>query len=78
MTNFTIPPTDIEIEDSNDLLTAYQFGSQTATHYFCSQCGIFTFVQTRLNPGEYRVNLGCLGEIDSYTMPVLVYDGKNL
>ena len=78
MTNFTITPEEIDIEDSEELLMTYQFGSQTATHYFCSRCGIFTFVLTRLNPGEYRVNLGCLDGINSNTISTYVYDGENL
>ena len=78
VTNFTIPPENLEIFDEKGLLSSYQFDDGIAKHYFCSQCGIATFVETRLNPGEYRVNLGCIDEIDSYSLPITVFDGKNL
>ena len=78
MTNFTISPEDLKIDDKKELLSSYQFGDCIATHYFCSQCGIFTFVETRLNPGQFRVNLGCIDEIDSFTLPIIIFDGENL
>ncbi|MEM8857675.1 MAG: GFA family protein [Chloroflexota bacterium] len=78
MTNFTIPPADINIHDKNSLLSTYQFGSGIAKHYFCSRCGIFTFVATRLNPGELRVNVGCIDGIDSFTLPIILFDGNSI
>ncbi|UBR51976.1 GFA family protein [Halomonas sp. FeN2] len=31
-----------------------------AKHYFCSNCGIYTYHQTRSNPNVYGFNVGCL------------------
>ena len=56
----------------------YRFGTQVAKHHFCSVCGIFVFVETRLRPGEYRVNLGCIDEIDPLALPIEVFDGQSL
>ena len=78
LTNFTIPPDQLNIEDPNNLLSSYQFDDRVAKHYFCKQCGIFTFVSTRLNPGEYRVNLGCIDEIDTFRLPMVMFDGKSI
>lgn len=78
MTTTTIPPECIEISDPEGVLTTYQFGTKTARHHFCSRCGIHTFVETRLNPGHYRVNLGCVDEIDAMRLPEDLYDGKSL
>ena len=78
MTSFTIPPEDIGIRTEDNVLSTYQFGENIAKHHFCSRCGIFTFVQTRLNPGEYRVNLGCIEEVNSQAVPVALYDGSTL
>ena len=50
----------------------------TARHHFCGKCGIHTFVETRLNPGHYRINLGCVDELDALRIPEKIYDGKAL
>lgn len=51
---------DLEIVEGADLLTRYQFGTQTAAHFFCSRCGIYTHHQRRSNPDQYGVNVACL------------------
>lgn len=73
-----VAPEDINIFDPENALSIYQFGTKTARHHFCSKCGIHTFVETRLNPGHYRVNLGCIEGIDALDVPVELYDGKSL
>ena len=60
MTTTTIAPGQIEVSDPEDALMTYQFGTMTARHFFCSRRGIHTFVETRLNLGHFRVNLGCV------------------
>lgn len=78
MTSHVIPPDAIEISVSDDAKSSYQFGSMTARHHFCSRCGIHTFVETRLNPGHYRINLGCVEGLDALRLPAPIYDGKAL
>ena len=78
MTNFTIPPENFKMQGSTESLSTYQFGDKIAKHYFCNRCGVFTFVETRLNPGEIRVNLGCIDEINSFDIPSELYDGEEL
>lgn len=78
MTDTVVSPEDIVISDDNDRLTTYQFGTLAARHHFCSKCGIHTFVETRLNPGHYRINLGCIDELDALRLPETLYDGKSL
>ena len=78
MTTVTIAPKDIEIIADKGVLSTYQFGSMTARHHFCSKCGIHTFVETRLNPGHYRFNLGCVDGINALRLPEQLYDGKAL
>ena len=76
MTNFTIRSEELEIGDENKALSTYKFGREIAKHYFCRRCGIFTFVETRLNPGEFRINLGCIDDMDSLVLLVTVFDGE--
>ena len=78
MTSFTIPPENMKIEDNESLLSSYQFDDRVAKHHFCKCCGIYTFVETRLNPGQFRVNLGCIDEIDNYMLPIKLFDGKSI
>ena len=78
MTSDTIPPECIEIFAAEDALRTYQFGTMTARHHFCGKCGIHTFVETRLNPGHYRINLGYVDELDALRIPEKIYDGKAL
>jgi len=45
-------------------LTLYQWGTNTAKHYFCSTCGTYTHHQRRSNPNEYGVNAGALAGVN--------------
>ena len=78
MTTFALTPAALKVEDPNNLLSTYIFGSATARHHFCSRCGIYTFHQTRRQPGHYRVNLGCIDALDSLALPTTVFDGAAL
>ncbi len=75
LTNFTVPPEHMSIDVEGSALSSYEFGTKVAKHHFCNVCGIFTFVETRLNPGEYRVNLGCVEGINTFELSIEVYDG---
>ena len=61
-----------------ELLSEYRFNSGTAKHYFCSNCGIYTFHQRRSNPREYGVNVACLEGISPFDFAeVPVLDGAH-
>ena len=78
MTTTTVAPEHIKICDPESVLTTYQFGTMTARHHFCNRCGIHTFVETRLNPGHFRINLGCVDKLDVTRLPEDIYDGALL
>lgn len=68
---------DINITRGGELLSLYQFNTNTARHYFCSRCGIYTHHRRRSNPKEYGVNVACLEGISPFDFQeVPVYDGK--
>ena len=79
MTDFVIPPDefDFKLKEENSL-GCYQFDNKVAKHYFCKKCGIFTFVQTLRKPDHYRVNLGCVNDIDTENIHVGMFDGKSI
>ena len=78
MSDFTLSPEELDIEVKNDALGLYQFDTRVAEHYFCKTCGIYPFHVTMRKPGYYRVNLGCIDEVDTNALEVSLFDGKNL
>ncbi|ASW01345.1 GFA family protein [Paraburkholderia aromaticivorans] len=54
------PASQLKILSGEDALTLYQFNTRVARHYFCKHCGIYPFHQTRKDPLQWRVNIGCL------------------
>lgn len=72
------PLDGIRIVKGAENLTLYQFGTQTAKHWFCKTCGIYTHHQRRSNPNEYGVNAGCLEGVNPRDLdPVAWSDGVN-
>lgn len=68
----------IEFVKGEDVLTLYQFNTNTAKHYFCSVCGIYTHHQRRSNPNQYGINVACLEGVSPFDFPeVIVNDGVN-
>ena len=68
----------IEIIKGADVLKLYQFNTNTARHYFCSICGIYTHHQRRSNPNEYGYNVGCLEGVNPFEIPnIALNDGVN-
>jgi len=77
MSPFTYAPDKLKIKGRENL-GLYQFGSKVAKHYFCKNCGIYTFHETMRVPGHFRFNLGCVDELDTFELNFEVFDGKSL
>ncbi|MGJ8585486.1 MAG: GFA family protein [Marinosulfonomonas sp.] len=72
------PLDGVEIVKGADKLTLYQWGTNTAKHYFCSICGIYTHHQRRSNPNEYGVNVAALAGINPRDLGEVPWaDGRN-
>ena len=66
----------LRITAGGDALSAYQFGTMTAKHYFCSKCGIYTHHQRRSDPNQYGINVACLEGVSPFDFnEVPVNDG---
>lgn len=78
MTTEAIPPDHFDIDADEGALGLYQFGAETAKHYFCKHCGIYTFHETARMPGHFRANLGCIEGIDPFSLEADLFDGKHL
>lgn len=74
----SVPLSDIKIVTGAEVLKMYQFNTQTAKHFFCSNCGIYTHHQRRSNPKQYGFNVGCLEGINPIRInSIPTYDGVN-
>jgi hypothetical protein len=62
----SVPLSGIRILKGHEVLTLYQFNTNTAKHYFCSNCGIYTHHQRRSNPQQYGYNVGCLEGVNPF------------
>ena len=69
---------DLKVVKGMDKLKCYQFKTKVAKHYFCSNCGIYTHHNPRINPAMTGFNVGCIDEIDTFKLnEVPVNDGQN-
>ena len=71
---------DMKITKGEDKLTLYQFYTNTAKHYFCSNCGIQTHNLRRRDPNTYGINVACINEISTkelFNFKVRINDGRN-
>jgi len=68
----------VEIVKGANNLTLYQFGTNTAKHYFCKTCGIYTHHQRRSNPNEFGVNAANIEGVNPRDFePIIWHDGVN-
>lgn len=66
-----------EILSGADDLVPYQFGTMTAKHYFCRQCGVNPFSHPRIAPAAWAVNVRCLDGVDVSSLNIVAFDGRN-
>ena len=71
------PPADFEYVEGTEELTTYQFGDLDVYHHFCKRCGIYPFHDGPANPGQYRVNLGCIDDLDTFALEIELIDGAS-
>lgn len=78
MSTFVLSSDQLKIDADPAVLGLYQFGQHIAKHYFCKNCGVYTFHETLRAPGHYRINLGCIEGLDASTLATDLFDGKHL
>lgn len=69
---------DFRLTSGENALTAYQFHTCTATHYFCSTCGIYPFHRKRVTPDHLGINVYCIDGFDSAGVPVRATAGADM
>lgn len=68
---------DFALEQGEDALAEYAFGTGAAKHLFCKHCGIKSFYVPRSHPEGYSVNARCLDGETVEHMTVRPFDGRN-
>lgn len=66
---------EFELLTGRDALASYRFGTGTAEHLFCSNCGVKSFYQPRSHPDAWSVNANCLDE--PIELEIERFDGKH-
>ncbi len=67
----TAPLDGVRVVKGTDKLSLYQWNTNTAKHYFCSVCGIYTHYQRRSNPNEFGVNVAALEGVNPSELGVI-------
>lgn len=70
-----IPHEDFVLESGAEALSSYKFGTETADHLFCSQCGIKSFYQPRSDPDAWSINAHCLDQLPK--LKIEPFDGRD-
>ena len=65
-----------ELLHGGTVLGNYRFGTQTAKHHFCRNCGIHAFYVPRSHPDGWDVNVRCLDDVDLAEWTISPFDGK--
>lgn len=74
----SVPLAGIRIVKGEEALKLYQFNTNTAKHFFCTHCGIYTHHQRRSHPDQYGYNVGCLEGVNPFELgSIPTNDGVN-
>ena len=74
----TINKNDLKVVKGKDKIKTYQFNTNVAKHFFCTNCGIYTHHNPRSNPNSFCVNFACLEGVDPFELKdIPVFDGTN-
>jgi hypothetical protein len=74
MSSKYIPAADFEPHADMSLLEDYRWQDRDVNHLFCKTCGIYPYHGD--SKMGYRVNLGCVDDIDVFALEISVIDGK--
>ncbi|MFV1992361.1 MAG: GFA family protein [Acidiferrobacterales bacterium] len=69
---------EFELLTGKDALMLYQFGTRTASHYFCKHCGIHPYSNPRIAPDMVSVNVRCLDDTEiTRDFEIVNFDGRH-
>jgi hypothetical protein len=71
-----IPAEDFTPHENADDLGDYRWNDRVVNHLFCKTCGIYPYHGDE--EYGYRVNLGCVEDVDPLALDISIIDGKSL
>jgi len=72
-----VPETRFRLVEGQRETTTYRFGTGSARHIFCTQCGIKSFYRPRSHPNGISLNWRCVEDAEGYDIRVTPFDGQN-
>ncbi len=75
-----VPESAFNLKSGEENLSVYQFNKKHIDHKFCKTCGVQSFGRGHDGSGNYMIaiNLNCLEDLDSYSLPTKDFDGASL
>jgi hypothetical protein len=74
-----IPAADFMPHHERSDLGVYLWNEKVLSNIFCKCCGIFTYIGDGADANDgYRVNLGCVEDIDPLALEISIIDGHVL
>jgi hypothetical protein len=70
-----VPEQKFRLVEGRRDTTTYRFGSGTARHIFCTQCGVKSFMKPRGQPDAISINYRCLDEDHGLEVRIKTADG---
>jgi hypothetical protein len=80
------PPGAFLDMQGTEALGEYTFGDRDVVHCFCRTCGVFPFSRIAsvpstydgpAKPGDRRINLGCVHDLDVFGLRIQTVDGRS-
>jgi hypothetical protein len=74
-----VPSSAFKLDQGESSLVDYQFAKHVIHHVFCKTCGIKSFARGTTAKGEpvVAINVRCIDDIDTFTIPTKQFDGKS-
>lgn len=76
MSSQYIPHKDFTPIENTEALSDYRWNDRVVNHLFCKTCGIYPYHGNE--EYGYRVNLGCVEQLNPLELEIRVLDGKSM
>ncbi|MCJ8312719.1 MAG: GFA family protein [Saccharospirillaceae bacterium] len=74
----SVPIDNLKVTKGVESLSVYKWGTQSAAHYFCNQCGVYTHHKRKSNPNELGINIACFDFVDVDTIKDIPYGNGDI
>ena len=71
-----IPAADFKPQLETSVMSSYRWNDRVVNALFCKNCGIFPYFGN--DEWGYRVNLGCVEQLDALSLEISILDGRSM